>query len=340
MTEDLAQRRTPQPMGLAATGVVLLTAALWGGTPTAVKFTTPHLGPITISGIRFGLAGLFMVGWCGLQGKEMRLRPGEWWPCFGAGVLLFVQIGLFTLALVYSNASHSTLCINTFIFWVLVIEHFVTRHDRLNGGKSLGVLLAITGVVALVLTDSPSETTTSEGDTPSLVGDLIMLTSAFVLAVKVVYTKWATTRVEPGKLILWHDIIGTAFFIVGAACFETVRPEVFRRPDVVLGLLYQGVVVGGFCFAVQTALLKRHSASQITVFSFATPLFGTFFAVIFRGDVLSPWLFVAGGCIAAGILTVTLSRRAESTPEIRSVPEDSEAVAAEVSGRFRTGEEP
>ncbi len=326
----------PRPLGVGDTLLVLLTAALWGGTPTAVKFSLPAFEPVSISGIRFGLAGLFMIGWCLYHGSEMRLRRGEWWPSFGAGLFLYVQIGLFTLALSRSNASHSTLCINTFIFWVLVVEHFVTKHDRLNGARVLGVLLAVVGVGTLVASDTGDPGAAVDGDPADFVGDLIMLTSAFVLALKIIYTKWATKYVEPGKLILWHDLIGTAFFFVLAFFTETVRWDRVDTP-VVLGLLYQGVCVGGFCFAVQTALLKRHSASQITVFSFLTPLFGTLFAVLFRGDELSPYLFVAGGCIAAGILVVTMSRRAEQGREVPVAVDDSEAVVAEVS---RTGREP
>jgi drug/metabolite transporter (DMT)-like permease len=42
------------------------------------------------------------------------------------------------------------------------------------------------------------------------------------------------------------------------------------------------------------------------VFSFATPVFGVWLAVLLRGDVLSPWLLAAGGGVAAGILLVTV----------------------------------
>jgi drug/metabolite transporter (DMT)-like permease len=295
----------PQPLGPVAIGLVILTAALWGGTPTAVKFTTAALPPIAISGIRFGLAAVFMVFWCLVERSELRLRKGQLWPCVGAGAFLFVQIGLFTIAIDRSNASHSTLCINTFIFWVLLIEHFLTRHDRLTGAKLLGLVIAVAGVLLIVSTSAaPEGATGTNPDDPELAGDLLMLVSAFVLAVKVVFTKWATKSVEPGKLIFWHDVFGTLGFVVASLMFEEVSTAGIDGP-VILGLLYQGIVVGGFCFAVQTTLLKKHSASQITVFSFLTPLFGTLFAVTFRDDVLSPWLYTAGGCIAVGILLVT-----------------------------------
>lgn len=310
----------PRPLGVVATLIVLLTVTLWGGTPTAVKYTTDVLPSLTVSGIRFGLAAVFMLGWCAIERAGMWPRRDQWGPCLGAGFLLFLQIGLFTYAIAFSNASHATLCINTFIFWVLLIEHFYTRDDRLTPIKLAGVGIAVCGVLTIVLADEQDYGTDS--NSPSRFGDALMLVSAVVLAIKVVYTKWATTRVEPGKLILWHDIIGTGWFLVAAAIFEW--PEVaaagwrvYFDPPVALGLLYQGVVVGGFCFAAQTALLERYSASQITVFSFLTPVCGVTIAVLFRGDVLSRSLYLGAACVATGILTVTLSNlraRAVETP--------------------------
>jgi drug/metabolite transporter (DMT)-like permease len=69
----------------------------------------------------------------------------------------------------------------------------------------------------------------------------------------------------------------------------------------VLGLLYQGILVAGFCFAVQAHLLKKHVASQISIFSFSTPLFGLTAAILIRSDAYSHWLLVSGGLVALGI---------------------------------------
>ena len=97
-----------------------------------------------------------------------------------------------------------------------------------------------------------------------------------------------------------------------AFLFEDFRPGVLmqfedlRTQHAVWSLLYQGFAVAGLCFAIQARLLEKHSASSVAVFSFATPLFGILFAVLFRGDPLSPWLFVSGIAVATGILLVNL----------------------------------
>ena len=113
--------------------------------------------------------------------------------------------------------------------------------------------------------------------------------------------------VAPGTLILWHDVIGVCFFVLVSLAFEWNSSWVFRG-DAIVGLIYQGVLVAGVCFALQAVLLRRYSASQISVFSFATPLVGVTLSVLLRGDQLSPWLLAAGALVAAGILLVNLAR--------------------------------
>lgn len=293
-------------MGLAVSLLVLLTAALWGGTPVAVSYSLDELPVIAVAGMRFALAAGFMLFWCRLEGSGLRLHAGESVPAVVAGVMLFGQILLFTLGVHVSNSSHATLLVNTFIFWVALIEHFVTRNDLLTVRKTTGLLLATSGVVLVLWGTGELEFrlgTTGGPDAPSLTGDLFLLASALVLGIKIVYTRHVVQRMDPGKLILWHDVVGVMLFAAASAILEDVRAEQFTLPAV-LGLLYQGVVIGGFCFAVQAWLLRHYSASQVVVFSFATPLFGIVLAALFRQDELSAWLFAAGVCVAVGILIV------------------------------------
>lgn len=309
----LARSVPAQPLGPAAMGLTLLTVALWGGTPTAVKYSQDVLPSMAIAAARFALAAAFMLLWCLAERTGIRLRAGQRRPAVVAGLLLFVQIGLFNLAIELSSASHSSLFINTFIFWVAGIEHFVTGTDRLSPPRVAGLLVAAAGALLILATTGPPPRTPAAADSPSIAGDLVMLASALVLGIKIVYTRHAVQIVEPGKLIFWHDVIGLALFAAWSAAFENADWRPFlsgvilfddQTRSAALGLLYQGLVVAGFCFAVQARLLQKHSASKISVFSFATPLFGVTIAVLLRGDRLSGWLALAAACIAAGIVLV------------------------------------
>lgn len=308
-----AERSPPavaHQFGAAAAGLSLLTAALWGGTAVGSAFALDALPPIAVGGVRFALAAVFMLAWCRWERAPLGLKPHQWRPALVAGLLLFVQIGTFNWGQSRTSASHGTLYINTFIFWVAAYEHFVTRQFRMSVRQFAGLVIAAAGVVLLVLkTASPGDAARSRGmDEPTLAGDALMLLSGFILAVKVIQTKHAVRTVPPGTLTLWHDLIGVALFAAWSVAFEQVDPARIKAATV-WSLLFIGLAVSGFCFAGQAWLLQRYSASLVSVFSFATPVFGVALAVLLRGDAISPWLIASGACVAAGIVLVTLRGR-------------------------------
>ncbi len=296
-----------QPLGARSVALVLLTAALWGGTPVAISYSVDTLPPIAVAALRFALAAAFMFFWCHFEAGGLRLRSGQLQPVIITGCMLFAQISLFNLGIWWSSSSHATMLINTFVFWVVAIEHLVTRTDRLSAGRMVGLLIAATGALILLVRVEPSAVESL--DTPSLAGDATLLASAFLLGIKIVYTKHALRTVEPGKLIFWHDLIGVILFAAYSLVMEETTISSFTGAAI-LGLLYQGVLVAGFCFAVQAHLLKRHSASRISVFAFSTPLFGITISHLFRGDPITPWILVSVGCVATVILIV--NRRVRS----------------------------
>ena len=231
---------------------------------------------------------------------------------FGGGLFLFVQITLFNIAILKSNSSHSILLISTFVFWVALIEHFVMKTDRLTGRTIGGMVLCGIGVaLTLVSVTNRGDHSGGQADQPSLSGDLLMIVSAVVLSAKVVYTKRMVKDIPPTAFIFWHHVSGAILFIAASFIFERslIVPISQITWPAIWGLLYQGIVVGGFCFALQARLLSQYSATQISVFAFSTPLFGLVAAVLIRGDQISPSFAISVIFVGLGIFLVTTSGR-------------------------------
>ncbi len=283
-------------------GLVLFTVALWGGNPVATRYSVDALPPITVAGLRFLMATGVMLAWCWLERVSFRLRAEQWRPVIIAGILLYLQISLFSIGTTWTSTSHSSLYINTFVFWVVGLEYLLLKSIRLAPSKTAGLLLA-GGAVLILLWQTGRTAKPVQRDLPHLSGDLILLFSAFLLGVKFIYTKLALKVIGPTELIFWHDIVAVVLFAVTGWLFEEVTWG-HVSTSAWLGLLYQGILVGGVCFALQAHLLKQHSATQIAVFSFLTPLFGMVLGWLMRGDQLSPWLLVASTAVAGGIYLV------------------------------------
>ncbi|NNJ27817.1 DMT family transporter [Alienimonas chondri] len=290
-----------KPLPWRATALCILLSILWGGTPASIRVAGDSVPPLFGAAIRFGLASLFMLVWCAARQERLRPRRHEWRPCGLLGLFMFAQIALYHIGVDATNASHAALFINTFVFWVAVIEHFVTRHDRLTFVRWIGLACAVCGVCTVLLTARGP--ITGDGDPPSIRGDLITAISGLLLGIKIVVTKRMVRVVPPGTLILWHDIFGAMLLLAAAVAFETFDPTRLTTAAV-LALLYQGLLVGGLCFGAQTALLETYSASRVTAFNAATPVWGVGIAIVLLGDPLSPWLFVAAGAVAVGIVLI------------------------------------
>lgn len=303
-----------KPLPWRAVWLCVLLSALWGGTPASIRVAGDAVPPVFGAFCRFALAGGFMLAFCRLRGAPLLPGggPGEraqWGWCGLLGAFLTVQIALYHIGVSETNASHAALFINTFVFWVAVVEHFVTGDDRLTAVRWAGLGCAGLGVSTVLLTAGRGGSVTAfdPSETPRLLGDAICAVSGVVLGAKIVLTKRGTRRVRPETLILWHDILGSVGLLAFTLAFEDVA-GVRLTTEAVLALLYQGLLVGGFCFGAQTVLLETYSASRVTAFNAASPVFGVAIAVAVLGDPLSPWLFLAAVLVAAGIVLV--NRRA------------------------------
>lgn len=317
LDDSRPQLPAPQPIGIRSAALILMTAALWGGTPVAVSYSVDLLPPVAVSGLRFALAALFMCFWCQAEGSSTRLLSGERRWALGGGLLLFFQITFFTIGIEKSNSSHATLLINTFVFWVVAIEHLVLRTLRMNFKQTLGLAVAAGGVFLTFMIYEDRQDV-SQADSPSLSGDLLLLASAAILAVKILYTQHVVKRMPPGRFILWHDIVGVVFFALytlaaedfdkwsAASAQQDFAPKVTAA---FLGIAYQGILVAGLCFAIQARLLRKHAAFQISIYSFSTPLFGLLFAFLLRNDPYSTWLPLSAICVAIGIVLVNMESK-------------------------------
>ena len=290
-----------EPMGWVSIGLALMTVILWGGTAVVVRVAEDVYPPLFIGGVRFAMATGFMIAWCRIEGTPIWLKGQQWWLSLLVGFLMFVQIATFNYGTVVSNSSHAIVLVNSFIFWIAFYEGFVRRVVRFHWWQILGLFLAGSAVVLMV--GSASGEDASRLHKPSLFGDVILALSGFTLAVKLIAVKHAVKTVPPSALILWHDFFGSGLLFLLSFAVETHSGKPLTI-EVLIALLVGGIAISGVCFVVNAMLLKKHGASQVSVYSFLTPLCGILLSVLFFGDHLSKWLLISGVFVAGGIFLV------------------------------------
>lgn len=290
-----------EPMGPMSVCIAILTTVLWGGTAVSNQIAMDVIPPVMQGGVRFILAAAFMFPWCLLNGSPLLLKRGQWRPAWIMGLLLFLQIGTFNVGSKWSSTSHASILVNSFIFWVAGCE-FLFFHTVLLGRLQwIGLILAGVGCGWVFL--KTGSAVAGGVDIPTVRGDLVLALSGLILGIKILYTKYAVRQIVPETLILWHDLLGALmFFICSPLLGEKLRGSMTFTTWI--ATLFSGLIVSGYCFGANAVLLRRHGASQVSVYSFATPIIGVILGVLMRGDELSLGLLVGGILVAIGIFLV------------------------------------
>ncbi len=276
-------------------------AALWGGNTVAVKIGLAGIPPLALAGIRFLIGGATVLVWALAQNLRLGLEARMRLPMALLAALFLVQIAFLNLGIKHTFASRSSLFVATFPFWTALLAHFLIPGERLRGRTVAGLLLAFSGLILLF----------GEGLVAGLgspLGDAFALSSGFLLGVRMVYTKRLSANVHPAKLLLWQSGLSVPVFLVLSLLFERPALPVVSL-NVAAAIAYQGIVVAGLCFIIQTTLIHRYSSSVVTAFGFATPVFGVLAAALILGEPITAALIASLVLVAVGITIVNRQPR-------------------------------
>jgi drug/metabolite transporter (DMT)-like permease len=275
--------------------ISLFLAALWGGNPIAVKVALADAPPLRLAWMRFLIGGLTILAWALWTRRAglFTIRPGEWRVIWMVGLLFAVQIGLMNYGIALTSAAHGTVLLNAYAVHTVVLAHFFIPGDRLTVTTFLGVLVAYGGIVVLFARDF-----SFQGGT--LLGDLVVSASALLLGERIVYMARAVQKLDPVKLLIGQSAIGTVCFLLASLAWESGTPTHYT-PALAVSLFYQGVVVAGFNFLVNTWMLQIYRPSVLASTALTTPIFGLVIARAITGDPLTPTLLLSGLMVALGI---------------------------------------
>ena len=284
-----------RPLDVRGASLALFLAALWGANPLAAKIGLAYAPPLRLAWMRFLLGGLVVLAyaWRTRHHGVFDVHPGEWRPLWSLGLLFAVQIGVMNVGIAHTTATHAAVLVNSYAVHTVVLAHFLIPGDRLTAAKLGGIAIAYLGIVLLFARDFSFQSAT-------LVGDLIVSASAFLLGERIVYTARTVQRVDPIKMLVFQSGIGSACFILVSLWWEADQPTRYSAA-LAASLLYQGAVIAGFAFVMNLRLFQTYRASALAACSLATPIFGVLISAAIAGEPLTAMLLLATVLVAGGI---------------------------------------
>jgi len=291
-----------EPIGPQTFLVAVLVSILWGGNVVSIRVGVDSVPPLWSAFWRMAVGVVVVTGWALSRGVSIRPASGEWRPLFILGVLFTTQIGLLNSATAMTSPSYGVVILNSYAVFANLVGHFwrgPQLEDRLTGPRIVGLCVAIAGLIVLAAGQAPKHLAPRP-----LLGNLLMMLSAFLLGYRQVYTRWLVQNVDPARTVIWQMAWSVPLFLLIAAVAE---PMVYGHVtwQAVAAISYQGFIVAGVCFIVWAELLKKHSAGTLSMFSFLVPVAGISLSAWIFDEPMTISLLIGGALTLVGVYVVT-----------------------------------
>ena len=285
-------------VGIGAALLALLAAFLWGGNQPFIKIGLSGMPPLAMAAARFAVGLVVVAAAAAVAGVSLRVGRSDRLKLFGLSALFILQIALLNQGTLLSSASRTSILISSHPFFIALFCHVLVPGDRLTLPKVVGIVMAFAGMLLIFGEAVPI------GDQGRyLWGDLLVFGSAVLLGLRQVVMKRLMRDMHPYAVLFWQSMLSLPVFCVLAFVLEKEAAWNLTGP-VIGAVLYQGIVVAGLCFILWSFLLRRHSASRLGIFGFATPILGVVLSVVLLQDGVSVQLISSMLLVAAGIAIV------------------------------------
>ena len=290
---------TIRPIGRKSILLALVVTIIRGGNQVALKFALTAFAPFWTALGRMAIGAAAVGCWSGLRGIRLRTRPGERRALVSLGLLFTVQIGLMHYGADFTSPAYATVLMNSNPIFANLFAHFVVPGDRLSQRRLLGLAIAFAGVCVVFLGRPEARLAPAP-----LLGNLLLLLSSVLVAVRTIYTQRVVQRIEPEKTAFQQMMFSLPLFLA-AALWDVSPPRQAIDWKALSAVLYQGVIVGGLGFTIWAHLLRHHAPGPLTFFNFAVPLFSVALSAVMMGEAVTSRLIFGAAAVFMGIWLAT-----------------------------------
>jgi len=180
-----------------------------------------------------------------------------------------IQYIFFYVGLTYTTGVKGTIASGSSAFFCVLIASLIFKQEKLTVKKIFACILGLAGIIIINIQGLEL--------TMNFLGDGFVILSTVAYAFSSVFMKRFSKHEDPVVISGYQFIFGGAFLILlgvilgGRLSFESTKG--------VLILIYLAFL-SAVAYALWGMLLKHNPVSKVTVFTFATPIFGTILSLL------------------------------------------------------------
>lgn len=267
-----------------------LLAALWGGSFLFMRYAVPDFGVVPLIWLRVALASVCLLPLLLMKGQLGALRER-------AGAV--AVMGLFNSGLPFLLIAWATLSITAGLASIMnamtpvctAVIGAIWLGDRLDGRRSLGLLLGLAGVALLAADKADFR----PGGSGWAIVAMLLATACYGFAAN------HTRRYLQGVPAL---VNATGTQLVSALVL--LPPALWSWPERMPGLgpwlaaLVLGVACSALAYLLFFRLIARVGASRAVTVTFLVPVFGTLWGALFLGEPVTASMLAGGAVVLLG----------------------------------------
>lgn len=290
-------------------GALLLTAALWGGNFTALKYLLGRVEPVDALVLRVGGAAVLFVAILLIDRTARRSIPG--FDLIKFLLLGVVGITMVNVAFVYGQdmipATLASLVVTSNPIWTALISRILGR-EVLTARKVGGIALAMTGFLIVLFLGSGDGARLGGGEIKGL---LICAIGPFSWAFYTVLSKPMLRRYTPTETAAYTGI-GGALALIPLAVLNDGMIGRYRELNGLGWVAVVYLVALGFVLAyiLWYRGLQALAASQAAVYVYLIPVFGLLGAWLLLDEAITRYLLLGAAVILAGVVLTNTARDA------------------------------
>lgn len=256
-------------------------------------------GKILFAGIRFFMAGLFVMLFCAFRktGLDLKDKRDLRWLLMLALVNTTLHYMFAYIGLGYNSSARSTILDSLGGFILIFLSAMIFADDKMTTHKIIGSLLGLAGIVLINI--QPGEDFFKD---VTFRGDGMILLNAVFSAIGGLLTRIVSKKMNIMMATGQSMAIGGALMLVIGIIIGPAAPWVITVRGLLILLVL--IMISAVCFGIYNELLAWHPISQIAIYNALIPVLGVIFAALILSEELKWQYFLSVLMVAAGIYIV------------------------------------
>ena len=285
-------------MGVVEWTLLIILSIIWGGSFFFVKIAVTEVAPFTLVLCRVSLAALILLIYCKLSGRSLPRGRSIW----GAFLLMGLINNVIPFSLLFWGQTYiasglaSILNATTPIFTVLV-AHFLTRDERLNSNRLLGVVLGFSGVVVMLGGgfDQPA-------DNPPI-AMIACLGAALSYAFAGVYgRRFAAHNIGPARVAFGQLSSSSLIMLPVVLLMDPPLRPLSWSPQTQLAVIILAVICTALAYILFFRILATGGATNLSLVTLLVPVSAILLGTRVLGEQLGSSDFIGMALIGLGLV--------------------------------------